>query len=288
MLSVLLVAFFRVQVLGGSRWTLRAQENHLRQLPVPAPRGTIYDRNGRILADNVPGYAITLLPGPVDSVRATLGRLRPYLDFSQDRAERLLEELRRYGRELVLDADAGFPTVSALEERRQDFSDVYIEMRPRRRYPAGPAAAHVLGYVGAITREELGSGELQGERYGSDAVVGWTGIERQYESRLQGTGGLRYVEVDARGRIVGDFASGAAVAPRPGEDLRLNVDIELQEWIEHIFPDSLAGAVVALDPTDGGVLALYSAPTFDPNAFVGGFEAGAWDTLNSDSGQTVV
>ncbi|HZD05602.1 MAG TPA: penicillin-binding transpeptidase domain-containing protein, partial [Longimicrobiales bacterium] len=109
--------------------------------------------------------------------------------------------------------------------------------------------------------------------------------ERRYEARLQGADGVRYVEVDARGRIVGGFASPASVEPRNGEDLHLNVDLELQRWIHRIFPDSMAGAVVALDPADGGVLALYSAPTYDPQAFVGGLAPELWDSLSSDPGR---
>jgi penicillin-binding protein 2 len=279
MVVMLLAAFFRVQVLGSSTWTLRAESNRLRQLPMPAPRGAIYDRNGEILADNVPGYAITLLPAPPDSIRATLERMSRYMPLSEERIERLIRELRRYGREIVVDSDADFEVVSALEERRSEFPDVYIEMRPRRRYLGGAATSHVLGYVGEITAEELASDAFPDERYDQGMVVGKTGIEKQYESALQGEQGLRYVEVDARGRIVGDFAGVTSDPAVPGGDLRLNLDLDLQRYIHHIFPDSMAGAVVALDPTDGGVLAMYSAPSFDDNAFVGGIDAGLYASL---------
>lgn len=281
-MGMLLAAFFRIQVLGSDAWRLRAESNRLRQLPIPAPRGTIYDRNGEIMADNVPGYAITLLPGPPDSIRATLERMRQYLPMSDARVEALLGELRRYGTEVVVDADADFSVVSALEERRPEFPDVYIEMRPRRRYPAGSAAGHVLGYVGEITREELETEAFPAPRYEQGMVVGKTGLERQYESTLQGHRGVRYVEVDARGRIVGDFAGFTANPGEPGRDLRLNLDLDLQRWIAHVFPDSMSGAVVALDPADGGVLALYSAPSFDPNLFVGGIDTEEWSALNTD------
>ena len=282
LMTVLLATFFRVQVLGSSTWTLRAESNRLRQLPVPAPRGTIYDRNGVILADNVPGYAVTLLPAPPDTILATLDRMSRYMPLSEERIERVMAELRRYGREVVVVADAPFEVVSALEERRSEFPGVYIEMRPRRRYIAGEAAAHVLGYVGEITAEELASETYAGGRYEQRMVVGKSGIERQYEAALQGDRGLRYVEVDARGRIVGDFAGVTSAPAMPGHDLRLTLDLELQEYIHRIFPEGMAGAVVALDPDDGGVLALYSAPTYDANAFVGGIDAELWRQLNSD------
>jgi penicillin-binding protein 2 len=285
LVALLIGAFFRVQVVGSSMWVLRAQSNRLRHLPIPAPRGTIYDRNGDILADNAPGYAVTLLPGPADSIRATLGRLAPYMDLSPARIDRLLEDLRRYGRELVVDADADFAVVSALEERRSEFPNVFVEMRPRRRYLAGPAAAHVLGYVGEITANELESDAFPGHLYEQGMTVGKTGLEREYEVQLQGGRGLRYVEVDARGRVVGDFSGRTASVARPGTELRLNIDLELQRWIHHIFPDSMRGAVVALDPADGSVLALYSAPAFDPNDFVGGIDVDLWNDLNTDEGK---
>ncbi len=281
-MGTLVAAFFRVQVLRSSVWELRAESNRLRQLPLPAPRGTIYDRNGRILADNVPGYAITLLPGPPDSIRHTLERLSKYVALSPERIEHLVDDLKRYGTELVVDGDADFRVVSALEERRSEFPDVYVEMRPKRRYLGGASTAHVLGYVGEITRDELASDAFSDPRYEQGMIVGKTGIEKEYESTLQGRPGLRYVEVDARGRIVGDFRGFTADPAEPGQDLHLNLDLELQEFIRRVFPDSMAGAVVAMDPTDGGVLALYSSPSFDPNAFVGGIDPGLWAQLNAD------
>jgi penicillin-binding protein 2 len=282
LMSVLGAAFFRVQIVRSATWALRAESNRLRQLPVPAPRGTIYDRNGLILADNVPGYAITLLPGPVDSIRATLGRMRDVINISDTDVETMLADFRRYGTEIVVDADADFEVVSALEERRSEFPGVYIEMRPRRRYMAGAAAGHVMGYTGEITRDELDSEAFRDGRYQQGMVVGKTGVERQYEAMLQGRRGLRYVEQDARGRIVGDFAGLTADPGEGGRDLHLNLDMELQQWIHEIFPDTLSGAVVALDPLDGGVLALYAAPSYDPNDFVGGIATELWGRLTTD------
>ena len=281
-MGVLAVAFFRIQVLGSDSWELRARSNRIRQLPVPAPRGTIYDREGRIIADNVPGYAITLLPAPRDSIRATRERMGEYMEMSEARIDRLLAFLQRYGRQpLVVDADADFAVVSALEERRAEFPTVHIEMRPRRRYLVGESSGHLLGYVGEITAEELVSEEFSDTRYQQGMVVGRTGIEEQYEETLQGRQGLKYVEMDARGRIIGDFAAFRQDPGEPGQALHLNIDLDLQEWIHSIFPDSMSGAVIALDPADGGVLALYSAPGYDSNDFVGGIATGLWNELNT-------
>jgi len=283
--GVLMLGFFRIQVLGGTSWELRAASNRIRTLPVPAPRGTIYDRNGRIVADNVPGYSITIVPGPADSVRATLERMSRHVELSEQRMDQLMGTLRAFGREIVVDSDADFEVVAALEERRADFPGVYVEMRPRRRYLTGTAAGHLTGYVGEITAQELGTEAFPESAYEAGMIVGKVGIERQYEERLQGRRGVRYVEFDARGRIVGDFEGVEARPAEPGQDLHLNLDMELQAWIHSIFPDSMSGAVVALDPADGGVLALYSAPGYDPNAFVGGIRPEIWRDLNQDEGK---
>jgi penicillin-binding protein 2 len=281
-LGLLAAAFFRIQVLGSEAWELRATSNRIRQLLLTAPRGIIYDRNGDILVDNVPGYAIILLPSPLGEARETLERMSVYVDMPEERIERVLATLRRYGREVVVDADADFETVSALEERRAEFPGLYLEVRPRRRYRLGEAAGHVLGYVGQITLEELASPAFADDRYRPGMVVGKNGIESEYEQLLQGRQGLRYLEFDANGHIVGDFAGAPTDPGEAGQNLVLNLDMELQAWIHSIFPDSMSGAVVALDPTDGGVLALYSAPSYDPNEFVGGISTDLWASLTAD------
>lgn len=278
------LAFFRVQVLGSSTYMLQAESNRLRALPIPAPRGTIFDRHGRIIADNVPGYAVTIIYERRDSALATLERLRPYLDLDDAQIARLMRTVDRYpGQPLQVDLDADFPAIARLEERRPEFPNVFIDMRPKRRYTSGPAVAHLMGYISEITAEELDSPYFAEREYEQGMFVGKTGIERQYEHILKGEQGVRYVEVDARGRIVGDFGGSVVRAGGAGGDIRLNVDLALQEYIHRIFPKSRAGAVVALDPADGGVLALYSWPTYDPNDFVGGIEGALWTRLNTDS-----
>ena len=281
LMGSLVLAFFRAQVLRSDDWKLQSESNRLRPLPVPAPRGTLFDRNGKVLADNVPGYSVVLLPGHRDTIEATLDRLQPHLNLTPGRLEYLKGQARLYPRRpLVVKVNAEFTEASALEERRSDFPGLYLEMRPRRRYLAGRELAHVLGYLGEVT-----SAELEDERfkeYEAGMIVGKEGIERQYEVELQGEQGYRYVEVDAIGRIVGSFGGPAENDPVGGTDLTLNIDVDLQRWVHQIFPRGMRGAVVALDVEDGGILALYSSPTFDPNDFVGGIAVDEWDALNQD------
>ncbi len=281
MMGVLSVAFFRAQVVRGTAWALQSESNRLRVLPIPAPRGTIFDRYGKVIADNVPSYSVSLFPAPTDSLRASLRRLQPLLGLEDGFVEQLLEQARTDRRQpLLVVGDAEYEDVATLEELRAEFPDVFLEMRPKRRYTAGPALGHTLGYVGEISQDELELPTFEG--YEQRMVIGKDGLERQYEGSLQGMQGVRYIEVDAVGRVVGSFEGQAAAPALPGRDLQLNVDLDLVRYIHEIFPEDRRGAVVALNVADGGVLALYSAPSFDPNDFVGGIDRGLWEQLNRD------
>ena len=281
LLGVLVAVLFRAQVLRSSDWLLQSQSNRLRTLTIPAPRGVIRDRDGRVLADNVPGYSVSIIPDRPDSMISTLRRLREHLTLEDARFEELAAGARSGPpRPLLVAVDAPFDAVAALEERRSSFPRLLIESRPKRRYPAGQVGAHVIGYVGEINEAEVEAREGEGAEPGW--IVGRSGIEAQHESTLQGKPGTRYVEVDAAGRIVGSFAGVRSVTEEPGTDLDLNMDLELMEWIGHIFPEGKNGSVVVLDVETGGVLALYSAPAFDPNVFAGVVERTEWDRLVRD------
>jgi penicillin-binding protein 2 len=289
LLAALGVAFFRVQVVGASAYKLQADTNRLRRLPIPAPRGPVYDRYGRVIADNVPGYAITLIYERKDSARATLNRLAPVLALDDRAMRKALRNINDYpGQPLVVDDDASFVAISRLEERRSEFPNVYIDMRPKRHYAYGPAISAALGYLGEINEKELALPEFSEEGYEQGMAVGKVGIERQYEHVLQGQQGVRYLEVDSRNRIVGDFGGSMVQPGTQGGSLTLSLDLALQEYIDRIFPKSRAGAVVALDPDDGGVLAIYSYPSYDPNAFVGGIDPRLFAQLSSDPAKPLI
>ena len=287
LLGILILVFFHTQVRRNPAYAMQSERNRLRPLTVLAPRGTIVDRDGRLVADNVPGYALSLLPAPRDSIRSTLDRLAPFLGLKEREIEALMErQARNPQQQLVVSTDLSFDRISAIEERRPVFPEVLIEMRPKRNYAAGAAAAHVVGYVGEISESGLEDSAFAGYRAGQ--IVGKTGIERRYESRLAGVPGVRTVEVDALGRIVGQFQGQASVAPVPGDSLQLTLDLELQEWVARIIPDSLRGAVVAMEPSTGEVLALYSSPSFDPNGLVGNVPAERWRVLVQDTAKRLL
>lgn len=280
-LLVIVGAFFRLQVLRSNTYLLHSEENRLRAITVPAARGAMYDRAGRVVAENVPGYTVSMLPASRDSVRASLERWAPWLELDSARIASLMERFDRLPqRPLMVEHDASFEAVSALEERRPQFPRAVVEMRPRRHYPAGSDVAHVVGYTGEVSESELSIPEFTDFEPGR--IVGKSGIERFHEGRLGGRPGVRYVEVNALGSIVRDFGARPAVEPVPGDDVTLGLDLELQAFTDSIFPEGRRGGVVALDPETGEIVVLFSHPTFDPNDFVGGIDTETWTQLRDD------
>ncbi|HEV8380254.1 MAG TPA: penicillin-binding protein 2 [Gemmatimonadales bacterium] len=278
-LGVMVMAFFRTQILGHGKYQLQSETNRLRPIPLPAPRGVIYDRNGHVLAENVPGYTVSLLPGPEANLRSTLARIASIANIDSAEIERVLQRARRapYQPALVL-SDAPFRVVSALEERRVAIPGLLIQAEPKRYYPDTAVVAHLVGYVGEVTEGERLTKRFSTVRLGG--LVGKDGLEREYDDTLRGSEGVRFVEVSARGQMVREAEAAANLAPTPGTDLHTTIDLDLQKYIAQIFPPGQRGAVLALNPNTGEVLALYSAPGFDPNAFVGGVPAPYWRALN--------
>ena len=278
---VLASAFFRTQVLRHAQYTLESEQNRLREVPLPAPRGIIYDRSGQIIAENLPGYTVSLLAPGVDSLRAALRRLSGTIPLSSEQMDVAVRRFRRApNRPAVILADASFDVVSVLEEHRIDFPGLIIQASPKRYYPEGAAVASFVGYTGEITEAELAGKNFRG--YKSGQAVGKGGLEKQYESQLRGREGTRFVEVDARGRVVREAGARADIAPERSAAIRTNIDLNLQRYVVELFGDSLQGGAVALDPATGAVLALHSAPSYDPNRFTGGIPADYWRELNTD------
>ena len=281
-LGVLVMSFFRTQILGHGKYQLQSETNRLRPIPLPAPRGLIYDRNGHVMAENVPGYTVSLLPGPEANLRSTLARIASIANIDSAAIERVLQRVRRapYQPARVL-GDAPFKVVSALEERRVAIPGLLIQSEPKRYYPDTGVVAHLLGYVGEVTEGERATSRFAMVRLGG--LVGKDGLEREYDDTLRGSEGVRFVEVSARGQMVREAEAAANLAPVPGADLHTTIDLDLQRYIAKNFPPGQRGAVLALNPNTGEILALYSAPGFDPNAFVGGVSAPYWRSLNESA-----
>jgi penicillin-binding protein 2 len=276
--GVIVGTYFRTQIIDHSRYELQSRNNRLRPIIQPAPRGIITDRHGIVIAENVPGYTVALLPATDSLMRARLQQIAPILHLDAAAIERVLQRYRKapYQSAVVM-TDAPFDVVSTLEERRLTLPGVVIQTEPKRYYPDSGAVAHVIGMVGEVTEQDLAGPRGVPLRLGE--LVGKDGLERSYDDTLRGQDGEKFVEVSALGYVVRE---GAAPDLRPvaGAKLQTTLDLDLQRYISRVFPPGMLGAVVALDPTTGAILALYSAPGYDPNAFVGGVSPDYWRDLN--------
>jgi penicillin-binding protein 2 len=279
--ALLLSAFFKTQVVNYAKYSQQSETNRLREVPLPAPRGIIYDRNNQVIAENVPGYTVSILASSSDSLRAALTRLSAIIPLPAEQIDLAVRRyLRARNRPTAILSDASFDVVSVLEERRIDFPGLIIQSAPKRYYPDGAAVASFVGYVGEVTESELTMPRYQGYKTGQQ--VGKNGLEREYESRLRGREGVRFVEVDALGRVVREAGARDEVPAQAADPLYTNIDLPLQRFTAQIFGDSLQGGAIAIDPKTGGVLALYSAPSYNPNSFIGGIPPELWKALNSD------
>ncbi len=280
-LVFLLSAFFRAQVIRNQVYTLQSEENRLRQIPTPAPRGRILDRYNKPIAENVVGYSVALLPQNEDSLTATLTRLRGTIQLTEKQFQ---DAVRRYRRDrtrpTVIVQDASFDVISVLEEHRIDFPTLIIQSAPKRIYPDGEAVGAFIGYVNEISEGELT--QMAAAGYKAGQIVGKQGLEKQYEKDLRGREGVQFVEVDAHNRIVPNSRSREAITPQEGPPLYTNIDLDLQEYMHTLFADSIAAGAVAMVPQTGEVLALYSSPSYDPNRWVGGVSSAYYDSLNTD------
>ncbi len=279
-------AFFRTQVIQHEKFQLRAETNRLRPISLTAPRGTIFDRKGRVIAENVPGYSVKVLATSVDSLRATIGRISQFVPVDTADIEEIVQRFRaaRYQPAVVF-GDATFETIARLEEHRAALPGLVIQSEPKRLYPAGKAVAHLVGYVSEVTERDLSTQRFPGAELGT--IVGKAGLEKQYDDSLRGTEGVRYMEVNARGRLVREDAGGASLLATAGQPIFTTIDLELQRYIDSIWPPGVRGAMVAMTP-GGQIRALYSAPSYDPNVFVGGISRSNWRALNDDEARPLL
>ena len=284
--AVLIGAFFRTQILQHDKYQLRAETNRLRAIPLEPPRGAILDWKGEIVAENLPGFAVKLLAPNADSLRAVfrrVARVVPVDTGSMPEIERRWRAARY--QPVVIIGDATFETVSRLEEHRAVLPGLIIQSEPKRVYPRGEAVAHLVGYVAEVTETDLENNRFPDATLGS--IVGKAGLEREYDSILRGRAGVRYAEVNARGRLVREDVGTASLPPVAGKPLVTTIDLDLQRYIDSIWPPGVLGAMIAMTPK-GEIRALYSAPTYDPNLFVGGISSADWRRLNGDSARPLL
>ncbi|MDI1240152.1 MAG: penicillin-binding protein 2 [Polaromonas sp.] len=269
-----------LQVVRHDDLNEQAESNRTAVVPIVPNRGLILDRNGIVLATNYSAYTLEITPSRVADLEETieaLGRLVEIHPRDKRRFKKLREESRNF-ESLPIRTRLTDEEVARFAAQRFRFPGVDIKARLFRSYPNGELASHVVGYIGRINRaekERIEESDEEGNYRGTD-YIGKLGVEQSFEAQLHGNTGVEQVETSAGGRAVRKLASTAAV---PGDTVMLSIDIKLQKLVEDLFGDR-RGALVALDPTTGEVLAFVSKPTFDPNLFVDGIDSESWQALN--------
>lgn len=270
-----------LQIVGHEQYATMAKSNRIKIAPLPPTRGIIYDRHGRILADNIPSYSLEIIPEQVKDIDDTLQKLQPLLAIPDEKIEQFLKQKKRSKR------FAAIPLLLRLSEQdvakfsvvRSYFPGVDLYARLVRHYPYGALTAHAVGYVGRINEKEhktLPVAEYRGTHH-----VGKVGIEKTYESQLHGQTGYSEVETNAKGRKI---KSVAVEEPVPGVNLTLSLDVDLQKTAYDAL-EGYNGAVVAIEVKTGDVLAFASRPGFDPNPFVYGISRKAYKALQASDDQ---
>lgn len=269
---VLAFRLFQIQIVQAETNKRLSAENSMQLRVLKAPRGRIYDRNGIALARNRPSYSICVLPYKLKDKTEVIERLcaiqdsngAPVFD-SLEITQRLKRAIYRRFDPTPIKEDASIELVSIIEEHARELPGIIVEIESRREYPLGKTTFHALGYMGEIPEEEFEELKSKGYLYGDH--IGKDGLEKEYEEQLRGTDGQEYVEVNAYGKRMGQLDDMPRIDPVPGLDAYLTLDARLQMVADSVFPDTLKGAVVAIDPRNGEVRLMFSSPGLDPNIF---------------------
>jgi penicillin-binding protein 2 len=275
---VLAYGLWRLQVMQSSYYSLAAEKNRIRNVPVLAPRGKILDREGRIIVDNYPSFSALLLRDSSRDLTADADLIAQglHLDPNEVRARiRHFSAMPQY-QPIFLKEDITPDELQFIEAHRNELPELDTIMAHRRLYPRNGFMAHLIGYVGEVSEDMLN--EPQFELYNPGDMVGISGVERQYNSILMGQNGSRQALVDSHGREVGRLGETPAI---PGKPLKLTIDVDLQIAAEEAL-EGKNGAIVAMDPHTGEILAMVSGPTFDPNDFSVHISRGEWTKLVDD------
>jgi len=280
--GLLVARFVWLQVLRHDQFALQAEDNRIALVPIVPNRGLIVDRNGVVLARNYSAYTLEITPSKLqaslDSVIDELSKLVAIEQRDRRRFKRLLEESRSFA-SVPLRTRLTDDEVARFTAQRFRFPGVEVQARLFRQYPLGDSASHVIGYIGRINQKEAARLEEDGldANYKGTEHIGKEGVEKKYESYLHGTTGYEQVERTAGGRAIRTLSR---TAPVPGSNLILSIDIELQKVVEEAFGEN-RGALVAIEPSTGDVLAYVSRPGYDPNLFVDGIDTQSWNELNT-------
>lgn len=273
---ILIILFtFKLQIIDGGKYHRLSEENRIKKKYNTAPRGKIFDRNGREIANTRPGFYVSLIPAIVD--KHTIERITRLLNIDESIITKKITLEKNPYISVKVVHDISFEQVSTIEEILDDLNGIEVGVEPVRNYPYKELFSHLLGYVGEITVEELKKYNL----YKIDDYIGRMGLEEEYEKHLKGVDGIEYVEVDARGREVGKVLEKRLLPITSGKDLYTTVDLALTESTASYLKDYEKAVVVGLNPKNGEIIVLYSKPGFNPNLFIHGLTKVEWQILNN-------
>jgi penicillin-binding protein 2 len=276
--SVILISLWYLQVIKGSDFRQMSTNNCIRIREDPAARGMILDRKGRLLALNRPSFEVYLVPEDLKENPEVLVRVGQVLNMSPEEIQEKLQTQKKRTpfRPVKIKSDIEWNELARLETNRVHLPGLFVDVRPRRTYHHGPLASHLIGYLGEVDENELK--EPKGAPYRMGAMIGKYGVEYQWETYLRGIDGGRQIEVDALGREIKHLRS---VESFPGNNLTLTIDFEVQKVAEEAFQEK-TGALIAMDPRNGRVLAMVSKPSFDPDIFARTISSEEWKSLTEN------
>src|SRR4249920_732639 len=270
-----------LQIYKHEELSTQAENNRITVVPIVPNRGLILDRNGVVLANNYSAYTLEITPTKVDDLEATIDRLAAIVDIQprdRKRFKRLMEENSKSMESLPIRTKLSEDEVARFTAQRFMFAGVDIKARLFRNYPLGEVGSHLIGYIGRINeaeKEKIDDSDDEANYRGTQ-YIGKLGVEQSYEAELHGTTGFEEMETSAGGHPVRRLKSNPAT---PGNALVMSIDIRLQALVEELFGER-RGALVAIDPRSGEILAFVSKPNFDPNLFVDGIDSDSWKSLN--------
>lgn len=276
LLSIVVARLWYLQIIKGETFNNLSENNRIRATSIKSPRGKIMDRNGQLLADTRPSFNLQILAENVPDMDNTLQALNRIIGIDRQEAKKKIKQYPQF-KEVILKRDISRAEVAYIEEHKLDFPGLSIEVEPRRNYLLENLASHLLGYMGEINETQLRS--FRGNGYKPGDFVGQYGLEKEFESYLRGKLGRQEIEVDAYGRELRVLDE---IEPVQGYNLVLTIDNRLQTLAEELLGNE-NGAIVAMNPQTGEILAMASKPLFNPNLFAGGIGTGDWVQLTKNS-----